>query len=145
MSINPNAPVYPEKDISLLPTGDPWIGPSEPQYIDPNFGIPNDQAQPEVDISLLPGVVGQRGPKGDTGATGPAGQNGAPGVSGGYFEYTPPDARAVWNISHNLGYRPNVIVTNSVGTEFIGDIVYTDTNSLTITFTTAVYATAYLS
>jgi hypothetical protein len=51
----------------------------------------------------------------------------------------------VYTITHNLGYQPHVMVVDLVGTEYLGQIVYTNTNSLTITFSTAVYATAYLS
>jgi hypothetical protein len=181
VTINPNAPVYPEKDISLLPTGEPWIGPSQPQYIDPNFGIPNDQAQPEVDISLLPGVTGQRGPQGEQGEQGQDGQDGQDGVAAAvaplaysattktvslnqsaiqinasqvsglpqalsyFFSFTPDDSRAVWDITHNLGYYPSVRVVNSVGTEFIGDVVYNSNNRLTITFSSPVFGTVYLS
>jgi hypothetical protein len=175
VSINPNAPVYPEKDISLLPTGEPWIGPSQPQYLDPNFGIPNDQAQPEVDISLLPGVPGQRGPQGEPGDDGQDGVvaataplayssstktvslnqsaiqinasqvSGLPQALSYFFSFTPDDSRAVWDITHNLGYFPSVRVVNSVGTEFIGDIVYNSNNRLTITFSSPVFGTVYLS
>jgi len=91
---------------------------------------------PEIDISLLPGVPGQRGPQGPKGDAGP---------SGGSFVFAPQDSLQVWHITHNLGYKPSVQVVNQVGTEFLGDVVYNDNNSLTITFSQAVYATAYLS
>ena len=148
--------IYPEKDIALLQQPSEVIENYDPSY----FIVPNDQAQPEVDIALLPGVPGQRGPAGPAGAPGepgPAGEDGTDGaagptgpvgpagVSGGSFSYTPADARAVWEITHNLGYQPNVMVVDTVGTEYFGTVVYTNINSLTITFTSAVYATAYLS
>jgi hypothetical protein len=144
----------PEVDVGLLQSGPGVVSAPGPTYNDPNFGVPNDQGQPEVDVAILPGVPGQRGPRGDegptgptgsTGATGPTGPVGPAGVSGGSFTYTPADAREVWNITHNLGYQPNVMVVDTFGTEYFGAVVYTDTNSLTITFTSAVYATAYLS
>jgi hypothetical protein len=144
----------PEVDVGLLQSGPGVVSAPGPTYNDPNFGVPNDQGQPEVDIAILPGVPGQRGPRGDDGPTGPTGSTGASGptgpvgpagVSGGSFVYTPADAREVWNITHNLGYQPNVMVVDNVGTEYFGAVVYTNTNSLTITFTSAVYATAYLS
>lgn len=150
----------PEIDVGLLQTGPGVVSAPGPTYNDPNFGLPNDQGQPEVDIALLPGVPGQRGPAGPagedgpagpagptgpTGPTGPAGADGVDGVDGGSFSYTPADARTVWEISHNLGYQPNVSVIDNVGTEYFGTVVYTNTNSLTITFSSAVYATAYLS
>jgi hypothetical protein len=138
----------PEKDIALLQDTTPDVVTPPPNYTDLDFGIPNDQANQVIDITLLPGVPGQRGPAGqdgEPGATGPTGPAGADGVSGGSFSYTPADAREVWNITHNLGYQPNVMVVDNVGTEYFGAVVYTNTNSLTITFTSAVYATAYLS
>jgi hypothetical protein len=144
----------PEKDIALLQDNTPDVVAPPPNYTDLDFGIPNDQANQVIDITLLPGVPGQRGPSGPvgapgtpgpTGATGATGATGPAGVSGGSFTYTPADAREVWNITHNLGYQPNVMVVDNVGTEYFGAVVYTNTNSLTITFTSAVYATAYLS
>ena len=147
----------PEVDVGLLQSGPGVVSAPGPTYSDPNFGVPNDQGQPEVDIAILPGVPGQRGPRGvdgDTGATGATGATGPTGAvgptgpagtSGGSFSYTPADARTLYEITHNLGYRPNVMVVDNFGTEYFGAVVYTSTNSLTITFTTAVYATAYLS
>lgn len=140
-------PIYPEKDVSLLQQPDEVIT----NYDSNDFGIPNDQAQPEVDIALLPGVPGQRGPAGPQGipgipgATGPAGPAGPRGPSGGSFTYTPQDSSTTWTINHNLGYYPNVTVADNFGTEFFGQVAYTSTNSLTITFSQAVYGTAYLS
>ena len=147
----------PEKDIALLQDNTPDVVTPPPNYTDLDFGIPNDQANQVIDITLLPGVPGQRGPAGEDGDAGPAGPAGAPGstgpvgptgpagLSGGSFTYTPADARTLYEITHNLGYRPNVMVVDSFGTEYFGTVVYTNTNSLTITFTSAVYATAYLS
>lgn len=144
----------PEVDVGLLQSGPGVVSAPGPTYSDANFGVPNDQGQPEVDIAILPGVPGQRGPQGITGETGPAGPTGGTGPtgpqgptgpSGQSFTFTPADARETWNITHNLGYQPNVMVVDNVGTEYFGAVVYTDTNSLTITFTSAVYATAYLS
>jgi hypothetical protein len=144
----------PEKDIALLQDTTPDVVTPPPNYTDLDFGIPNDQANQVIDITLLPGVPGQRGPAGPSGTAGPAGAAGVPGPtgpqgpagpSGQSFVYTPADAREVWSITHNLGYQPNVMVVDNVGTEYFGAVVYTNTNSLTITFTSAVYATAYLS
>jgi hypothetical protein len=136
-----NVPL-PPKDTALLPNREAPYNPNDwplnapSQTVDPQFDW-----QP-VDINLLPGVPGQRGP---TGPTGPQGPVGPQGTSGGFFTYTPPDARTTWNIAHNLGYNPNVTVSDSVGTEYFGQISYTNSNSLTLTFSQAVYGTAYLS
>jgi len=150
--INPNAPIYPEQDINLIPNRDLPYNPNDypaagdpPQTVDPLIDWQ------EVDISLLPGVPGQRGPTGPAGpagtpgATGPAGPQGPAGPSGGAFTYTPQDSSTIWTITHNLGYYPNVMVADNFGTEFFGQVVYTSINSLTITFSQAVYGTAYLS
>ena len=138
--------VYPEKDVTLLQA---WPDPISPPVMWPADTIPNDQVQPEVDITLLPGVPGQRGPSGPIGPSGPAGPKGDQGPIGLTpavgFTYTPDDSQQVWYITHNLGFYPSVRVVNIFGTEFIGDVVYTDISSLTITFSGPVYATAYLS
>jgi hypothetical protein len=143
MTINPNAPIYPEKDTALIPNREQPYDPND--Y--PQAGTPPQTVDPqidwqEVDISLLPGVPGQRGPAGPTGATGATGPQGPSGQS---FTYTPADARTTWIIAHNLGFNPNVTVSDSVGTEYFGQISYTNSNSLTLTFSQAVYGTAYLS
>ena len=144
----------PEKDITFLQSTTEEVVTPPPGYNDLDFGNPNEEANQVIDITLLPGVPGQRGPAGPTGSTGSTGAVGASGatgpvgpagVSGGSFVYTPADARDVYTITHNLGYQPNVMVIDSFGTEYFGTVVYTNTNSLTITFTSAVYATAYLS
>jgi hypothetical protein len=154
MPINPNAPLLPEKDIALIPNRDEPYDPNDypvegqttpPQTVDPQIDW---QA---VDISLLPGVPGQRGatgpsgPTGPTGAAGPQGPTGPQGPSGQSFSYTPPDARTTWTITHNLGFYPNVSVQDSFGTEYFGTVTYNNTNQVTLTFSSAVYATAYLT
>jgi len=63
----------------------------------------------------------------------------------GSFTYVPADARTVWSINHNLGYNPNITVLDSLGNECYGQILYNGNNSLTLTFSQAVYGTAYLS
>ena len=159
--INPDAPIYPEKDVSLIPVYDDPYNPND--Y--PQAGTPPQELDPdidwqEVDINLLPGVPGQRGatgptgpagatgPTGPTGPAGPQGPQGPQGVPGAGFDtftFTPPDARTQWIINHNLGYYPNVTVLDEFGTEYLGNIQYNGLNSLIITFLQSTYATAYLS
>lgn len=152
MSIDPTAPIYPEKDVALIPNRDEPYNPNDyptggtpPQTVDPQIDWQ------EVDINLLPGVPAQRGPTGPagptgaTGSVGPQGPAGPRGTSGGSYAYTPTDARTTWNINHNLGYNPSVRVIDNFDTEYFGQITYTDTNNLTLTFSQAVYGTAYLS
>ena len=88
------------------------------------------------------GIEGPQGPQGSTGATGPAGPQ---GTSGGSYEHSQLAPEATWTIAHNLGYRPNVMVEDSAGTEIIGDITHVSVNQMTITFSSATAGTAYLS
>jgi hypothetical protein len=52
-----------------------------------------------------------------------------------------------WNVTHNLGYRPSVTTTDNALTPNVieGTVVHIDANSLTVTFTTNVGGTVYLS
>lgn len=50
-----------------------------------------------------------------------------------------------WIITHNLGFKPNVTVVDSAGTIYEGEIAYTNSNSLTVSFSQAFSGKAYLS
>jgi hypothetical protein len=54
-------------------------------------------------------------------------------------------ASNAWTITHNLGFHPNVTVQDSGGSIVEGEITYTNTNSLTVSFQAAFSGTAYLS
>jgi hypothetical protein len=54
-------------------------------------------------------------------------------------------AASVWVINHPLAFRPNVSVVDSTGRQVEGDVVYTDNDTVTITFSAAFAGTAYLS
>jgi hypothetical protein len=82
------------------------------------------------------GAKGDKGDKGDTGDT---------GISGGSFTYTQSGVSDSWIISHGLGYRPAVTVIDSGGNQVEGDVVYTDSDNLTITFSAGFSGVAYLS
>lgn len=73
-----------------------------------------------------------------------------------YLEGAPPEGifsfktehpvAAVWEVTHNLGYEPaGVFVTDSGGTEWIGEVEHLNANQLTITFKTAFGGTVRLS
>jgi hypothetical protein len=149
VSINPSSPIYPEKDVALIPNREEPYNPND--Y--PTAGTPPQTVDPqidwqEVDIALLPGVPGQRGPTGPAGPhglAGPQGPQGPAGPPGGSFTYTPADARDTWYIHHGLGFKPNVKIVDNFGNEYFGQITYTDNDNLVLTFSLAVYATAYLS
>ena len=80
-----------------------------------------------------------------TGPQGPAGPQGVPGASGGFFTFTQASPASTWTISHGLGYRPNISVVDSAGSQVEGNTVWTDINNLTITFSGAFSGVAYLS
>jgi hypothetical protein len=59
--------------------------------------------------------------------------------------HTQGSASATWVITHNLGFYPNVTVQDSAGNIVEGEITYTNTNSLTVSFASAFSGKAYLS
>lgn len=66
------------------------------------------------------------------------------------YTHTQGSPASTWSITHNLGWRPNVQVFDSGGTEVFGAITHDSVNSLTITFTaggapSAFSGVAYLS
>jgi hypothetical protein len=61
------------------------------------------------------------------------------------FVHTQSAAMATWTIVHNMKYMPSVTVIDFGGNEVEGDIVYNDTDSLTINFSAQMSGTAYLS
>lgn len=107
------------------------------------------------------GTQGVRGPQGTTGLQGPAGIGGAAvdntddvpeGTTNKYFtvgrvsfEHIQGVASATWTIVHNLKFYPNVTVQDSAGNIVEGEIAYTNSDSLVITFSAAFSGTAYLS
>jgi len=141
----------PEVDIGLLQSGPGVVSAPGPTYSDANFGVPNDQGQPEVDIAILPGVPGQRGPQGVAGAVGPTGATGATGATGpagpagSSYVHAQNAVSSTWNITHNLGMYPNVTTTDVTGFTIEGEITYPSTNAVTITFSIATTGFAYLS
>ena len=96
------------------------------------------------------GSIGPQGPKGDTGATGPRGLKGETGsvtnlVSLVSFAYEKQSNSTAWNIVHNLGFRPNVIVMDYGQNNIECDIEHLNENQLTLTFSEGVAGHAYLS
>lgn len=61
------------------------------------------------------------------------------------YHHTQGTSLATWTIVHNLGWYPNVTVQDSGGSIVEGEISYTSTMSLTVTFTGAFSGNAYLS
>ena len=84
------------------------------------------------------------GAQGTQGTQGTQGIQGTRGISGAY-EHTQGSVSNTWVINHNLGFKPNVTVVDSAGTIYEGEISYTNTVSLTVTFSSAFSGKAYLS
>lgn len=78
---------------------------------------------------------------------GPAGPGaGGPGGSGDKTYVHPQSiAAAQWVVPHNLDKFPSVTVIDSAGDECDGNIVYNDSNSLTLVFSAAFAGVAYLN
>lgn len=69
---------------------------------------------------------------------------GAGGTSS--FVWSQGPASAVWDITHNLGFKPNVTIEDSAHNVIEGGIInYVDNNRLTVTFSAAFSGEAYLS
>lgn len=138
MPLDPNVPIYPEKDTLLLRGNNGIINPDD--YDD--FGLVNDQAQPVVDVNLLPGVPGQRGPQGPPGADGVQ-PNELPGyVSYRHVQTAPSN---VWQITHNLAFYPNLTVFDSGGSMVEGSVTQTTPTTLIVEFSSEISGTAHLS
>jgi hypothetical protein len=90
--------------------------------------------------------TGTQGPAGPTGPQGPQGPQGEPGTGGtASFTYTQNTAASIWDITHNLGFHPNVATVDSAGSSIEGVLTYTGINTLTVVFSIATTGTAYLS
>ncbi|MET0786842.1 MAG: hypothetical protein ABWY25_09065 [Paenisporosarcina sp.] len=92
-----------------------------------------------------PGPMGPQGPQGAVGPQGPKGDKGDPGPSGGTYTHIQSTAAAVWNITHNLPYYPNVTVIDSANDQCEGSVNYPTTTQVTITFSAAFAGQAFLT
>jgi hypothetical protein len=61
------------------------------------------------------------------------------------YTHTQGVSNATWTINHGLGFYPNLTVQDSAGTIYEGEITYTTSDSLTVTFSSAFSGKAYLS
>ena len=61
------------------------------------------------------------------------------------YEHVQNAVSSSWVITHNLGFKPNVTVVDSGGTIYEGEITYTNSNSLTVSFSQSFSGKAYLS
>lgn len=117
-------------------TGHVW------SYIGPD---PNDAITDWVDLGPIvgpPGPAGTPGPQGLQGPAGPAGPAGSSVVSYVHHQDIP---AATWTIVHDLNWYPNVTVVASSGDVVEGDVAYTTSNTVALTFSGAFSGVAYLS
>tara|TARA_R100001440_G_scaffold3826_2_gene9045 strand:+ start:9459 stop:10160 length:702 start_codon:yes stop_codon:yes gene_type:complete len=61
------------------------------------------------------------------------------------FVFTQGSAASTWTVNHNLEKFPSVMVVDSGNNVVIGDITYTNTNSLTVSFSSAFSGKAYIN
>ena len=61
------------------------------------------------------------------------------------YIHTQGSASSAWNITHNLHFYPNITVQDSAGNIVEGEIAYTNSDSLVVTFSTAFSGEASLS
>jgi hypothetical protein len=108
------------------------------------------EVSPDVDIidvvvaptSVQIAATGLQGEAGPQGLQGPQGEPGIVSVESQYYRHDQMVASALWVVNHNLGYRPNVSVTDSAGTNVEGEISHVDSNSLVLTFSSPFTGTA---
>ena len=61
------------------------------------------------------------------------------------FFYEQQTAASIWNVVHNMGKRPSVMVFDSANDEVHGDIFYNDDNRVTLTFSSSFSGVAILN
>lgn len=75
----------------------------------------------------------------------PAGGGGGGGTADIKYTFTQTVASATWTIVHSLGVFPAVTIVDNSGNVVHGDIVYSSSNQIVVTFDTAQAGKAYLS
>lgn len=90
---------------------------------------------PPVSLDLVGQIF--RGPKGDKGDSGTD--------SDKHYNHVQSIPSDVWIINHGLGKFPSVSVADSSGSEVEGEILYTDSNTVVVTFAAAFSGNAYLN
>jgi hypothetical protein len=61
------------------------------------------------------------------------------------FTHVQAVASAFWTINHPLTFQPNVAVVDSSGEQVEGEVIYVDSDTVTVGFSAAFSGTAYLS
>ena len=91
------------------------------------------------------GDIGPQGPPGDTGPQGPQGPAGPMGSGSYAYIHSQLTPSIIWTIPHNLGGYPNITVVDSGQTMVVGDVQYSDANTIICTFSVPFGGMAYLS
>jgi hypothetical protein len=92
-----------------------------------------------VQMELTIGLTGATGPQGPQGTQGPEGPRGIQGIQGpagntNFIAYEFNEPLSTWVLEHNLNTYPTVTLTDSNGAVISGNVVYTDSNTITVTF-----------
>jgi hypothetical protein len=61
------------------------------------------------------------------------------------YVHTQNASLSVWTITHNLNFKPNVVITDYNGNILEGDIAYVSNNEITVTLSAPHIGYAYLS
>lgn len=129
---------YDLEDIEMTNTGAGYIqtpNPSAPQNLSLQYNYANGESQNIIEvntggcvtrINLNPSIQINHS-------------------TTGTFVFVQEAPAYVWNITHSLGYIPNVFIQDTNGVDIEGIVDSIDANSLTISFTSPVAGTAYLS
>lgn len=75
-------------------------------------------------------------------APGPAGPSGGAAST---YEHTQSVSSASWVINHNLGYRPNVSVSDGAGNLVISNVVHHSINQVELQFNSPITGSARLT
>ncbi len=69
------------------------------------------------------------------------GRDGRDGTSGGSYVHVQSVPASIWNVNHNLGYKPGgLFIKDSANSQWWGYVTHVDNNNLTIDFNGASFA-----
>ena len=94
-----------------------------------------DTVNVSVSQETTSGVSVVKQPTGVVSITGVVG-----GGSDANYVHTQGSPSATWNIQHNLGKKPSVVVVSSLDNIVHGDVQYVDNNNVTITFESGAFS-----
>jgi hypothetical protein len=122
------------------------------QGVQGTIGLQGVQGRLGTGTQGTQGTIGVQGTSGIAGAALDNTDDLTEGTTNKYFtvarvsyDHMQGAASSSWSITHNLGFKPNVTVIDSAGNIVEGEIAYTNSNSLTVSFQSAFSGNAYLS